>query len=148
MAFEIAPWRRRGLRPSWRGSDDFWNDFFRDMPLSESRFEWAPSVDVSESDGSVVVKAELPGMESKDIDVDLTGNILTIKGEKKVEEEKKDEERVYCRERFYGTFQRSFRLPAGVESDKVEANFKNGVLTVTVPKSEESKHKKIEIKSA
>ena len=148
MAFEIAPWRRRGLRPSRRGSEDFWDDFFRDMPLSESRFEWAPSVDVSESDGSVVVKAELPGMESNDIDVDLTGNVLTIKGEKKIEEEKKEEERVYCRERFYGTFQRSFRLPAGVESDKVEANFKNGVLTVTVPKSEESKHKKIEIKSA
>ena len=145
MAFEIAPWRRRGL--ARRVSDDFWNDFFVDMPLSESRFEWAPTVDVSESDGSVVVKAELPGMESNDIDVDLTGNILTIKGEKKVEEEKKDGERVYCRERFYGTFQRSFRLPAGVEGDNVEANFKNGVLTVTVPKSEESKYKKIEIKS-
>ena len=148
MTFEMTPWRRgRGLRP-WRESGDFWDDFFRDMPLSESRFGWAPSVDVSESDGSVVVKAELPGMESKDIEVDLTGNILTIKGEKKVEEEKKEEERVYCRERFYGTFQRSFRLPAGVESDKVEANFKNGVLTVSVPKSEESKHRKIEIKSA
>jgi len=64
-----------------------------------------------------------------------------------VEEGKKEEERVYCRERFYGTFQRSFRLPAGVESDKVEANFKNGVLTVSVPKSEEGKHRKIEIKS-
>ena len=147
MAFEIAPPRRvRGLRP-WREAGDFWDDFFKDMPLSESRFEWAPSVDVSESDGSVVVKAELPGMESKDLDVDLTGNVLTIKGEKKVEEEK-EEERVYCRERFYGTFQRSFRLPAGVESDKVEANFKNGVLTVSVPKSEESKQRKIEIKSA
>jgi HSP20 family protein len=103
-------------------------------------------VDVSESDGTVMVKAELPGMEAKDIDVDVTGDVLTLRGEKKMEEERKDE-RYYCRERYSGSFQRSFRLPPGVQSANVDAQFKNGVLTVTMPKSEESKQRKIEIKA-
>jgi HSP20 family protein len=73
--------------------------------------------------------------------------VLTLRGEKKTEEEQKDE-RYYCRERSYGSFQRSFRLPTGVQGDKVDAQFKNGVLTINIPKSEESKQKKIEIKTA
>jgi HSP20 family protein len=101
---------------------------------------------LTETDGNVMVKAELPGMDPKDIDVEVTGDMLTLRGEKKTEEEKKDE-RYYCRERHYGSFQRSFRLPAGVQSDKVDAQFKNGVLTINIPKSEESKQKKIEIKT-
>jgi HSP20 family protein len=147
MALEITPWRRHGsLRPYWRETEDFFNRFFRDMPLAEGAWQFAPEVDISESDGNVVVKAELPGMEAKDIDVDISGDTLILRGEKKAEEEKK-EERYYFRERHYGSFQRSFRLPAGVQSEKVDANFKNGVLTINVPKSEESKQKKIEIKT-
>jgi HSP20 family protein len=148
MAFEIAPWRRSaGMRPYWREMDDFFNRFFRNMPLTERGWEWAPSVDISETDGTIILKAEMPGLEAKDIDIDITGDMLTLKGEKKVEEERK-EERYYCRERHYGSFQRSFQLPAGIQSDKVDADFKNGILTVNIPKSEESKQKKIDIKSS
>jgi HSP20 family protein len=114
--------------------------------MAEQSWEWLPSVDISETNGSVTVKAELPGMEAKDIDIDISGDILTLRGEKKVEEEKK-EERFYCRERHYGSFQRSFRLPTEVQSDKADARFQNGVLTIDVPKSEESEKKKIEIKT-
>jgi HSP20 family protein len=147
MALELAPWRRRGaLRPFRRELEEFWDRFFGEMPLAEGPEAWMPSIDISETDGSVMVKAEMPGMEAKDIDIDITGDVLTLRGEKKVEEEKK-EERYYCRERHYGSFQRSFRLPAGVHSDKVDAKFKNGVLTIDIPKSEESKHQRIEIKT-
>jgi len=148
MPFEIAPWRRsRGMGPFWKRRDDFWDDLFQNMSVSGDRFDWSPSVDVTESNGSVLVKAELPGLEVEDIDVDVTDGLLILRGDKKTEEEKKDE-RVYCRERFHGTFQRAFRLPAGVKSDQVDARFKNGVLTITIPKSEESRQKKIEIKTA
>lgn len=148
MALEMTPWRRTGgLRPMWREMDDFWNRFSGEMPLTEAAWDWTPSVDISQTDGNVQVKAELPGMDPKDIDVDVTGDVLTLRGEKKTEEEQKDE-RYYCRERCYGSFQRSFRLPTGVQGDKVDAQFKNGVLTINIPKSEESKQKKIEIKTA
>jgi HSP20 family protein len=147
MPFELTPWRRSGaLSPVWREMDDVFNRFFRDMPLAERAWQWNPEVDISETDGNVMVKAELPGMEAKDIDIDVTGDMLTLRGEKKIEEEKK-EERYYCRERHYGSFQRSFMLPTGVEGDKVDARFKNGVLTINIPKSKESKQKKIEIKA-
>jgi HSP20 family protein len=148
MALEIMPRRRSyGLRPFWREMDDFWNRFFEEAPLAERAWEWTPSVDISETDGNIQVKAELPGLEAKDIDVDVSGDVLTLRGEKMKEEEQKDE-RYYCRERYAGSFQRSFRLPAGVQGDKVDAEFKNGVLTVNIPKSEEGKQKKIEIKTA
>jgi HSP20 family protein len=127
--------------------DDLWNRFFGEMPLAEHAWEWMPSVDIAETDGNVTVKAELPGMDAKDIDIDVSGDVLTLRGEKKTEEEKK-EERYFCRERHYGAFQRSFRLPAWVQSDKVDAEFKNGVLSINIPKSEESKQKKIEIKTS
>ena len=126
--------------------EDFWNRFFGELPSAEGSWAWSPSDDISETDGSVMVKVDLPGLDPKDIDIDITGDTLTLRGEKKTEEEKK-EERYYCRERYYGSFQRSFRLSAGVQSDKVEAKFKNGILTIDIPKSEESKQKKIEIKS-
>jgi HSP20 family protein len=92
-----------------------------------------------------VVKAEVPGLEPKDIDISLTGGVLTIKGEKKQEKEEKDEN--YHRiERSYGTFTRSVRVPQEVQSDKIEATYKNGVLKITLPKSEEAKKKEIKIK--
>ena len=148
MAWEIAPWRRSGsLRPFWGNMEDFWNRLFEDFPMMERGRDWMPSVDISETEEKIHVKAELPGLEAKDIDVDVTDNVLNLRGEKKMEEEK-EEERYYCRERYSGSFQRSFRLPAGVESDKVDAEFKNGILTIDIPKSAESKQKKIEIKTA
>lgn len=147
MAMEITPWRSTGsLKPLWREMDDFWNRLFNEKPLAERAWGWSPDVDVSESDGNVTVKAELPGLEAKDIDVEVNADTLILRGEKKMEEEKKGE-RFYCQERFSGSFQRAFHLPALVQSDKVDAEFKNGVLTVNIPKSEEGKQKRVEIKT-
>lgn len=146
MTLELVPWRRPGeIRPLWSEMEDFWKRFFGEMPSARPDWGWAPSVDISETDGNIQVKAELPGLEAKDIDVDVTDNVLTLRGEKKMEEEQKGE-RCICRERYSGSFQRSFRLP-GVQSDKVNAEFKNGILTITIPKSEESKKKKVKIKT-
>ena len=106
---------------------------------------WAPSIDISEDKEAIMLKAELPGLESKDIEVSLHNSIFTIRGEKKVEQEKKDE-RVHYRERYHGTFQRSFQLPCPVKEDKIDATFKNGVLEIRIPKAEEAKKKQILIK--
>jgi len=96
--------------------------------------DWAPSMDISETKDSLVVKAEAPGMDQKDIQISLQENLLTIKGEKKQEKEEK-EERYHRVERSYGTFTRSVRLPVGVDASKVTATFKNGLLIVTMPKT-------------
>ena len=125
---------------------DFWRTPFRQV---ERAFGAMPAVDVTETDGAFEVTAELPGMEEKNIEVKLANRTLTIKGEKQDEKEetKKD---YYMRERSFGSFQRSFTVPEGVEADKIEASFKNGVLTVTLPKTAEAKkaEKKITIKAA
>lgn len=146
---DIVPWRPfRELGPMRREMDNLWNRFFGEtsMPSVFSQ-EWVPTVDVSETKDKVVVKAEIPGMEAKDMDVSVSGDVLTIRGEKKKEEEKKDEHYHY-RERYSGSFQRSFRLPVAVKSEKADATFKDGVLTITIPKVEEAKKKEIKIKTA
>ncbi len=110
----------------------------------------APDVDIIDKDNVVEVRAELPGMDEKDIDVQLSDTMLTIKGEKKEEREEGDKEsRYYLSERKYGSFERSFRLPEGLDTEKVAANFKNGILVVTIPKSPEmqTKVKKIKVKA-
>jgi HSP20 family protein len=91
------------------------------------------------------VKAEVPGMDAKDISISLTGDVLTIKGEKKQEKEEKEED-YHVVERCYGSFSRSIRLPAEVESGKVEASYKHGILRITLPKSEKVKAKEVKIK--
>ena len=96
--------------------------------------EWVPWVDILETKDKLLIKAELPGLEAKDIKVSISGDILTIKGEKEKEEEERDEHYHYC-ERYCGFFHRSFRLPVAVQSDKVEESFKNGVLKITLPKA-------------
>ena len=107
--------------------------------------EWLPSVDILETKKNFIVKAELPGLDAKDVSVNLSGDLLTIKGEKKKEEEEKDEHHHFI-ERYSGSFQRSFQLPTAVKGDKVEAAFDKGILKVTVPKAEEAEKKEIEIK--
>ncbi|MEW6117772.1 MAG: Hsp20/alpha crystallin family protein [Nitrospirota bacterium] len=102
--------------------------------------EFAPSVDIYEEDGDVVVKAELPGMKKEDISIDLTDHTITISGEKK-EEEKVEEKNFYRHERFYGSFVRSFDIPTDVKADEAKAKFKDGVLEVRLPKTEEAKQK-------
>jgi HSP20 family protein len=148
IRMDIIPWRSLGGELSSLRSemDDLWRRFFGETPLSRrATEEWWPSVDFSETKDSFVVKAELPGLDVKDVDVSISGDVLTIKGEKKKEEEEKDEHH-YRAERYYGSFQRSLQIPSGVQADKVEASFDKGILKVTLPKAEEAKKKQIEIK--
>jgi len=122
--------------------DDFFSGGFFGMPI---RGEWMPALDVSETAAQVIVKAEVPGIDAKDIDVSVTGNILTIKGEKK-EETSKEEQNYYRMERRYGSFQRVLTLPAAIDASKVAAGYKNGILTITLDKKEESKGRTIQVK--
>jgi len=144
---ELVPWKPFGELGSFRGEMDRLRDkLFGERPLVRAfTEEWLPSVDISETRDNFIVKAELPGLESKDVNVSISGDLLIIKGEKKKEEEEKDEHHHYV-ERYSGSFQRVFQLPTAVKGDKVEATFEKGVLKVTLPKVEEAKKKKIEIK--
>jgi HSP20 family protein len=144
---ELVPWRPFGELGSFRKEmDRFWDRFFGDKPFGSALAEgWFPSVDISETKDKLIIKAELPGLEAKDVNVTISGNVLTIKGEKKKEEEQKDEQYYSC-ERYRGSFQRSFQLPVNVKGNKVEAEFDKGVLNITLPKTEEAKKKNIDIK--
>ena len=130
----------------------FWNFPFgrgaRELTQSAWGGEHMPQVDVSESAEDFKVKAELPGIAEKDVEVTITDDILTLKGEKKSEREDK-RENYYLSERSFGSFSRSLRLPEAVDQNKITAAFDKGVLTVVLPKSEpaKSKSKKIEVKS-
>lgn len=150
MARELIEWRPfREVSRLRREMDRLWDDFFGPgrLGLRPLEAEWAPAVDVAETADKVVVKAEVPGMEPKDIDITLAGEILSIKGEKKSEREEK-KENYHLEERSYGSFSRSLRLPAAVDAEKIEAKYDKGVLTVTCPRKEEVKPKAIEIKTA
>lgn len=106
---------------------------------------WAPSVDIIEKETDYSIKIELPGVDKKDVKITVQDDVLIIKGEKKMEAEKKGEN--YHRvERCYGAFQRSFSLPTTVAADKIDASYDNGVLTISLPKAEEAKPKEIEVK--
>ena len=117
------------------------------MPNSALWGDFAPSVDVSETDREITVSAELPGIEPEDINITLEHNTLTISGEKHAEKEEKNK-RYYRLERSYGSFQRTIPLPEGIDEDKIDATFKRGVLHVTLPKTVEAqqKRKHIEVK--
>lgn len=105
---------------------------------------WIPALDVFEKDNKLVVKAEIPGMKEEDIDVSVVGDTLTIKGERKSETEVKDEDYYRC-ERSYGSFFRSIPLPSAVDANKIEANYEDGVLEVTLPKTAAAKRKKVKV---
>jgi HSP20 family protein len=107
---------------------------------------WLPAVDVFDQRDAVVLKAELAGMDPDDIQIEVEDNVLTIKGERRFQE-KLDEERYYRVERRFGSFQRSLALPQGVKPDEIAAAYDDGILTVTVPKVEEEKPKRIEVKA-
>jgi HSP20 family protein len=149
-----AAWGSRDLDPFLRSFRTQLDNVFEDWFGRNMAGTLAPRVDVSETSKELRLTFELPGVEEKDIDVSLSGNELTIKGEKRPErEEKKDQEegRVYHRvERSFGAFQRTMTVPFDVEPDKVMAEFKDGVLTVTLPKpegvSEQPQTRRIEVK--
>ena len=142
---EISPFR--DFERMRRDMDRLWDSFFERGTLrGEEGGAWLPSLDVTETKNEIVVKAELPGMDVKDIDIALTDGLLTIKGERKLEKEDKKEN--YHRiERQFGSFSRSLNLREKVKADGIEAAYKDGILTVALPKAEESKPKKIEVKS-
>ena len=105
---------------------------------------WAPAVDIYETDSDIVLKAELPGVDPKDVEVRVEDNTLYLKGERKFEKEVK-EQNYHRVERSYGTFARSFSLPNSISADKAKAEFKDGLLTITMPKREEAKPKTVKI---
>jgi HSP20 family protein len=123
--------------------DRFWD---LELPELPTLGEWMPKMDLAETKDALVVKTEIPGIEPKEIVLTLQDQVLTIKGEKKQEKEEKDEH-YFRAERSYGAFARSLRLPVPVDGSKVAANFKNGVLTVTLPKTPAAKGTTIPIKA-
>lgn len=130
--------------------DRVFNEMLRDVwgaPVSESVAgrTWSPAVNIKESDEALTLTAELPGFDKDGVEITLENNVLTLAGERKFEQESKGEawHRI---ERSYGSFSRSFTLPATVKTDKVDARFENGLLAITLPKVEESKPRKIAIR--
>jgi HSP20 family protein len=149
MTNDLTTWRPfREVSRLRREMDRLWDDYFGPgrRGLQPMEAEFAPAMDVKETADQVVVKAEVPGIDAKDINISVTGDVLTIKGEKKSEREEK-EENYHVVERSYGSFARSITLPGAVDLDKIEAKYDKGVLTVTCPKKEEVKPKAIEIKT-
>jgi HSP20 family protein len=134
-----------GRNNQWLTESDLFENF-----LNRNFFEpgfgtgWVPAIDVEESEDAFIIRAEMPGLKKEDVKVSLVNNILTLSGEKK-KEEKKDQHKYHRTERMYGMFQRSFSLPQIYQANKIEANFKDGILVITVPKTEEAKPKEIAI---
>jgi len=118
-----------------------WSELARTSQLLSG---WTPALDVHEDKDNFVVQAELPGMKREEIDVSLHDGALSISGERKTEK-KYEEAEVYRTERFFGKFQRTVTLPTPVAADKVKAQYKDGVLTITLPKTEEAKPKQIDV---
>jgi len=150
MQFGLIPWgEERQVTRLRREMDRLFDRFFEGWPFRSvvEEGEWAPSVDVSETGKDIIIKAELPGMDPKEIDISVQSGVLTIRGERKKEEEKKGED-LHRVERKYGAFMKSIQLPAEVDVEKVRAEYKNGVLSINLPKTKEAAVKKIEIKSA
>jgi HSP20 family protein len=150
---EAEPWRLSDVE---RMFEDWFEDFWsRPFPrlwrpnfarLRSISLE-TPTLDVYEQKDDLIVKAEIPGLTKDEIDITLEGTTLTITGEKKKEEEVKDEDYYRC-ERTYGAFSRSIDLPLAVQTDKVNASFKNGVLEIRLPKTEEAKKNVVKVKVA
>ena len=140
----LAPWGGNLRREMERFFDRFVEPVWE--PFEMVGGDWAPKLNVSETKEAMVVTAEMPGVDPKDIEIGLTGDMLTLKGEKDKETAEK-EERYHRVERTYGAFLRSVRLPMAVDGSKVTATFKNGVLVVTLPKTPASKGTLIPVKA-
>ena len=128
-----------------REMDRLFDDFFSN-PLSVSEALTQPSIDLLQTDKEIIVKATLPGLDSDDLDIQITGDTLTLRGESKEEEEIK-EAKYHLRERRYQAFSRSLRLPTPIVADKAQAEMENGVLTLTLPKAEDVTPKVINVKA-
>jgi HSP20 family protein len=146
LMIDIIPWERtKSLTRLRKEMDDLWGHFFGDVGFHPFRETiWAPALDIKETKDNLVVTAELPGLGPKEIEVSISGDLLTLKGEKKQEREEK-EESFHLVERRYGSFSRSIRLPSEVDPQNIKAGHKDGILTITLPKSEKAKEKQIKI---
>ena len=144
----LTPWRPfRDLEEMQRRFDDILSRpllpaVWRRIPTME--MGWAPAIDVFEKDDKFVMKAELPGMKEEDINIAVVGDTLTIRGERKAESEVKEDDYYYC-ERSYGNFSRSLAVPSNVDTKKIEANYEDGVLEISLPKIPDVKPKKISV---
>jgi HSP20 family protein len=154
MAWELTTWKPfkeltpfRDFERMTKEMDRFWDSFLGGTlrKRGDDGTEWFPSLDVSETKNELVVKAEVPGMDPKDIDISLSDGMLTIKGEKRQEKEEKEAD-YHLVERSHGSFTRSILLPADIQSEKIRASYKDGILKITLPKSEGAKKKEIKIK--
>ncbi|HUU21233.1 MAG TPA: Hsp20/alpha crystallin family protein [Phycisphaerae bacterium] len=147
---DIVKRRRERGEPLARLHDEIntlFGRFFEDWPFMPARGEtWWPAMDVADEEDKIVIKAELPGVNADDIDISVVNNILTLSGEKKETAERK-EEKYWHVERYYGSFRRDITLPATVDAEAVEADYHDGVLTVTLPKTEKAKPRKITVKT-
>ena len=148
----LIPWKRRHreIIPFGKGKEDLFERFFS-MPMYFGRGlysdeSWYPNLDVSEGKKDIIVKAEIPGVDRKDIDVSLDGRVLTIKGEKKQEIEDSGEQ-YHRMESSFGYYQRTLELPAEVDSSDVKATYKNGILKLKLKKVKEAETKTIKIKT-
>ena len=154
MAGTLAPRKSRSLFPWGRETQPSLRDemegllsrFWEDEPDGWFSGALKPSVDLSETDKTVEVRMDLPGVKPKEIDIQINNNLLTVSGERK--EEKEEKGKTYHRvERRTGSFSRSFTLPCAVAEDEVAAEYKDGILTITLPKTEEAQARKIEVKA-
>ncbi|MCK9275764.1 MAG: Hsp20/alpha crystallin family protein [Syntrophales bacterium] len=158
MAWNLDFWRPVFGRPArFGGSEDMdrmvdwalrrWPErrYMQDFPYKGAT--WQPPLDLYEKEDRYTIRMELPGTKLEDVDITMRGNTLLIKGERRGEEGVKDEEYEIC-EICYGSFSRSLILPEAVNADQIEATMSNGILNINVPKSQESQHKKIEIKTS
>jgi HSP20 family protein len=136
-------WSERSVFPN------LFDEFFTEWPFRSAFHEtgarsWTPAVDILEKDGNLILRAELPGVNEKEIDLKLDGNVLTLRGERKLEDEQ-ESNNYHRRERVYGSFSRSFTLPDSVDRDQIKADYKSGVLTVTIPQKPEVKPREIPV---
>jgi HSP20 family protein len=134
----------RGLSTLQDQFNRLFNEQFRNPSEESAWTSWAPAVDIYETPNELVVKADLPDVNEKEIDVRVENNLLTIRGERKFEKSVSEENFLRV-ERTYGSFSRSFSLPNTVNAEKIGAEYKNGVLTVTLPKREESKPRQVKV---
>ena len=136
---------RNGLERLHNEMDDLFDGFFRGLDRPFAGYKAWPAIDVAEQEDSIIVRAEVPGCKADDIEISVYGNKLTISGEKKFSDEKK-EKGYYHVESTYGNFRRELALPTDVDQDKIEAECKDGVLSITLPKAAKAKAIKVKVK--
>lgn len=136
---------RNGLARLHNEMDDLFDSFFRGLEKPFAGYKAWPTIDVAEEENAITVRAEVPGCKADDVEISVYGNTLTISGEKKVEEEKK-EKGYYHIESTYGSFRRELTLPTDVDASKIDAVCKDGVLSITLPKAATAKAVKVKVK--